>query len=196
MNAVLTHSPFAESLSSEPGLEPLEDVIKKYEQVVQTMAQHFFKQYKKFLAYEDVDDLVQNGFMRFPSILKNYQKYSHEVGFEQFLRASLKKVFLDVVKRHVRRAQFPSEFLQHKIYENPDFRFDDELHEQKEKVRSALKNLEILDPNMADVALDYYFEDMSDPQIAEQRKLTRNQVWRVRQKSLQRLHEIMIPLKL
>ncbi|GEM_PF-2955260 len=186
-------------------------LVKKYYDFVLIQAKKFAL--RSCLFYEDEYDLAQNVFLRFDSIISNFEP-SFSVSFEGFLLSCIYRIFNDSVKRK-KAAEICLRSLSQADAKNKSGTTDfadaisatasvqDSISDQSLShtfgqarisaeqidVRKALIKIGIKKPLLAEVAIAYYFHDLDDPEIAgssllKEKNITRNHVWRLRQRAL------------
>lgn len=159
-------------------------MIRSYYPLVKRITQSIFQRYGS-LPYEDSEDLVQNVMMQFSTILINYEKYLGQIPFEKFLTGSIKNIVVDSFRKQLRKKVHQASYQkQTSIQVAP-------LYEERMDVRNALADFQIQYPDLFDNLVDYYAYDLNDSEVALEKGLTKNQVWRLRQKALSQLQKSM-----
>lgn len=181
--------------SNPDGVESnMELYVRKYYPIVRRICRNYMMKYRKLVFPQGYEDVVQEVMIRLPVILRNFKQNAKDVGFERFLLGSVRHVFLDISKKERRRARLASNFEKgQKNLLAGEVEVEElcNLEVLRMDVRRAVEKLHMNSPEMRRVIQEYYFGNNDDSEIARSWQKTKNQVWRMRQESLERLREMI-----
>lgn len=167
----------------------LDSLLKKYYPFMLKRAKSFVKRYSENFCGDDAYDLVQELMLRFPIILENFSKTEYETSFESFLIGCLEHIGTDQRRKFLRR-NFTS--LKSCLEQEIDFKLESSTTPAE---FADIRNLIIEQKNIGDreysILWDYYFYGYDDTEISLKLKIDRSTVWRIRQKTLKKLQNLM-----